>query len=105
MFPARSPVPPADEYRYGTSLRVFDVSAQIWKIVWVAPQTGTVYKLSGSFYDDGGVVLHGDPHDGEPTRWVFSEVTPGAFLWEGFVKDGPDSGWRLIQRMAAHRTT
>lgn len=103
VFPARSSVSPADGYRYGTSLRILDVSAEEWKIVWVAPHTGTVYKLSGSFSEDGGIELHGDPHDGEATKWIFAEVTRDAFLWEGFVKDDRERDWRLIQRMVAHR--
>jgi hypothetical protein len=102
VLPARPSAPPTDSYH--TLVRVFDQSQDLWKVVWVAPQFGTVYKLTGSFSDDGGVVLHGDPHDGEPTRWVFSDVTPNTFLWEGFVKDAPDSDWRLEQRMTAQRT-
>ncbi|MGB7859713.1 MAG: hypothetical protein WBM90_04390 [Acidimicrobiia bacterium] len=104
VFPAKSSAPPADGYRYGTTLRVLDESDNVWRVVWVAPQTGTVFKLSGAFSDDGGVVLVGDPHDGEPTKWVFSGVTPETFLWEGYVKDDQDSDWRLIQRMTAQRT-
>lgn len=104
VFPSRSTKPPADEHRYGTTLRIFDESRELWKVVWVAPQTGTVYKLSGVFSDDGGAVLQGDPHDGEPTKWVFSEVASGSFLWEGFVKDDPAGDWRMIQRMKAQRT-
>ncbi len=104
IFPARSSRPATGDYRLGTSLRVFDESSEMWKVVWVAPQSGTIYKLSGSFSDDGEVVLHGDPHDGEPTRWVFSAMTDERFRWDGFVKDEPEGDWRLIQRMLARRT-
>lgn len=104
VFPARSSGQPADDYRVGTSLRLFDESAEMWKVVWVAPQSGTIYKLSGSFSGDGGVVLTGDPQDGEPTRWVFSNVSDDRFRWDGFVKEEPGGEWRLIQRMAAQRT-
>ncbi len=104
VFPARADATQRDSYRYGTSLRVLDESQEIWRVVWVAPQAGTIYKLSGTFTDEGVVVLHGDPNDGEPTRWVFSDVTENGFLWEGWVKDASDSDWRLLQRMTARRT-
>ena len=84
-------------------MRVFDESNGIWKVVWVHPPSGTLNTYTGSFSDDGGVVLHNDP-DGVPTRWVFSDVTRTTFLWEGFTKDTPDSDWRMDQRMTGQRT-
>lgn len=102
VLPPRLSAPPTDAYH--TTLRVFDTSQDLWKIVWVAPQFGVVYKLTGSFSEDGSVALHGDPDEGDPTRWVFSDITANTFLWEGFTKDAPDSDWRLEQRMTAQRT-
>lgn len=103
IFPAQTQHESHADYRYGTSLRVFDEASEIWKVVWVAPQSGTIYKLSGIF-DNDGVVLNGDPHDGEPTKWTFSDMSNERFLWEGSVKEEPGSGWRLIQQMEARRT-
>lgn len=91
-------------HQFGTSLRLFDESAEIWKVVWVAPRSGTIYKLSGRFSEDDRVVLHGDAHDGEPTRWTFFDISESGFSWEGYVRDPPDTDWRLIQRMEARRT-
>ena len=62
-----------------------------------------MFKLTGVFSEDEAVVLNGDPNDGEPTKWIFSQVTDDSFLWEGFVQDDPSSEWRLIQRMTARR--
>ena len=85
-------------------MRVFDESHDLWKVVWVHPRSGTLNKYTGSFSDDGGVVLHNDPHEGDPTRWVFSDVTDNMFMWEGFTKDTPDGAWRMNKRMTAQRT-
>jgi len=76
----------------------------MWKVVWVAPQHGIVYKLSGSFNDEGSVVLLSDSGEKNPSKWVFSDVTENSFLWQGFTKDTPDGEWRLEQRMTARRT-
>ena len=89
---------------YHTLVRVCDPSENLWRVVWVAPHFGMVYKLTGSFSDDRGVVLYGDPHESEPSKWVFSDVAEDSFLWEGFIKDTPDSEWPPEQRMTARRT-
>lgn len=103
VLPPRPSAPLTDGYH--STLRVFDPSRDSWKIVWVAPQFAMVYKLTGSFSEDGSVTLHGDAdEDVDPTKWVFSNVTPDTFLWEGFTKDTPDGDWRMDQRMTAHRT-
>lgn len=103
VFPARSSTVDPSEYRYGTSLRIFDVASDLWRVVWIAPGSGTTFKLSGRFAADGSIVLVGDPHDGEPTRWTFTRVEDDSFLWEGRVRDSPANEWRLIQRMTATR--
>ena len=92
-------------YRYGTSIRVYDALGELWRVVWIAPQSGTVFKLTGVFSVDGAIVLNGDPNDGEPTKWIFSQVADDSFLWEGFVQGDPSREWRLIQRMTARRAT
>lgn len=104
VFPARSDDVEPAAYRLGTSLRVFDHGDAIWRVVWVAPQSGTIYKLSGRFTDDGTITLNGDPHDGEPTRWVFSDITATSFTWDGFVKEPGGGDWRLVQSMTATRS-
>lgn len=102
VLPSESSAPPSDGYH--TLLRVFDDASGRWKVVWVAPQFGMVYKLTGSVSEDGGVVLYSDPGEAVPSKWVFSDVTDDTFLWEGFTKDAPDGEWRLEQRMTAQRT-
>lgn len=103
VLPSQPTAPPTDGYH--TLLRVYDASQDMWKVVWVAPQYGIVYKLTGHFTEDGGVVLLSESGEEDPSKWVFSDVTDDTFLWEGFTKDTPEGGWRLEQRMTARRTT
>lgn len=102
VLPTQPNAPPSDGYH--TLMRIYDSSQDLWKVVWVAPLYGIVYKLSGSFTEDGGVVLLSDAGEDNPSKWVFSEVTENAFLWEGFTKGALDDEWRLEQRMTARRT-
>lgn len=86
--------------RVGTSLRFYDEEASMWRVVWINAETGTMYKLSGGLEGDR-IVLHGDPHDGEPTQWIFETITDDSFIWRGMVDEG--DGWRLLQLMRATR--
>ncbi len=90
------------DHRIGTSLRFYDFVAKTWRVVWVNPSSGTMYKLTGGKIEDE-IVLVGDPHDGEPTRWIFSEITDSYFLWRGVVSKDNGKGWQLIQEMRATR--
>ena len=101
-FPARSSTPPSRGYAHNVLIRVFDESQDLWKVVWTHPPSGTLNTYTGRFSDDGGVVLR-NTSDGEPTRWVFSEVTDDSFHWEGLTRDTPDGDWRMDQLMTGRR--
>ena len=91
-------------HKIGTSLRFYDPDASTWRVVWINPASGTMYKLSGGA-DGDRIVLDGDSHDGEPTQWVFEDLTESSFLWRGYVSDDDGASWRLIQEMRATRQT
>ena len=90
------------DHRVGTSLRFFDKDARTWRVVWINPSSGTMYKLAGGKIGDD-IVLVGDPYDGEPTKWIFSEISASFFLWRGLVLKDNEKTWQLIQEMRARR--
>ena len=89
-------------HKIGTSIRFYDHRAETWKVVWINPTSGQMYKLTGGKVDDE-IILDGDPHDGEPTKWIFSEITDRTFVWRGIVSDDGRATWRLIQEMQARK--
>ncbi len=90
------------DHRIGTSLRFYDFVAKTWRVVWISTANGTMYKLTGGKIEDE-IVLVGDPHDGQPTKWIFSEITDSYFLWRGLVSKDNGKTWKLIQEMQATR--
>lgn len=102
VFPALGSGELLATHRIGTSIRFFDGEADFWRVVWINPATGTMYKLSGGV-DGDRIVLDGDPHDGEPTQWIFDDITDSSFVWRGFVSDDERGTWRLVQEMRAER--
>jgi hypothetical protein len=90
------------KHRIGTSLRFYDSVSETWRVVWINPSSGTMYKLTGRKIENE-IVLVGDPSDGEPTKWIFSEIKDSSFLWRGLVSDDNRATWHLIQEMRARR--
>ena len=104
IFPALASIEEtvSPEHRIGTSLRFYDISAKTRRVVWISTSNGTMYKLTGGKIEDE-IVLVGDPHDGQPTKWIFSEITDSYFLWRGLVSKDNGKTWKLIQEMQATR--
>ncbi len=73
-----------------------------WKVVWINPTSGQMYKLTGGQVDDE-IIVDGDPHDGEPAQWIFSEITDRTFVWREVVSDDGRATWHLIQEMRARK--
>lgn len=91
---------PAREY--GTSIRMYDPESGIWQVSWFAPVHGVVVHLAGGREGDS-IVLEGTELDGTRCRWVFSEITPDAFLWRGYEAIDPGVQRPLVQQMQARR--
>jgi hypothetical protein len=85
----------------GTTVRHYDATADAWNVVWFGAVTGTLIRLAGRAAGDE-IVLEGDDVDGSPLRWVFSEITPASFRWQGFIADTADR-WRMEQQMFGER--
>jgi len=88
----------------GTTLRFFDIKARKWRIVWIAPSSGNVAKLTGGAVDDR-IVLEGVDADGSPFRWSFNDIGPNCFLWKGETSENRGQDWRLEQEMHLARQT
>ena len=86
----------------GSTMRLYDPSADIWHVVWFSPYGRTV-SLTGRAGDGGDIVQEGRRLDGRPVRWLFTEVTGESFRWLGYVSEDGGETWRLEQEMLARR--
>jgi len=88
--------------RYGTTLRVFDPTADAWRITWINPVSGATNHLVGRSVGED-IVQEGRNDDGALIRWTFSEITPRSFHWKGeSSRDG--KSWRLETEFFGKRT-
>jgi uncharacterized protein len=78
--------------RYGTTIRIFDRSDNIWRITWINPVTSKRNELSGR-RQRNRIVLDG--LDGaDRIRWTFNDITRDSFTWRG-EHQAADGSWTL----------
>jgi hypothetical protein len=88
---------------YGTTIRFYDAGIDAWRILWVDPIHANVQRFVARLRDGEIVQEEAAPEDGQPGRWIFSEITTVSFRWRS--ESSPDGGktWRLQQEMRVRR--
>ena len=101
--------PPLGEIRagapaveYGTTVRLYDESTDTWQVTWHAPVARKTVSLVARAVG-GEIVLDGRQRAGRPCRWVFSDITAGAFVWRGYESSDEGDTWFLDERMLVRR--
>ena len=102
--------PPLEEQRrtgepareYGSSFRMYDPRTDTWRVTWFAPVSGTIVDLTAR-RDGDGIRLEGVEPSGMLDRWIFSDITPDAFVWTGHESKDEGGTWPLVERMLARR--
>ncbi len=67
--------------RYGTTIRYFDSSSGLWRIVWINPVTCKQNELCGR-RDGNCISLEGRDGD-DVIRWSFNDIESSNFHWKG----------------------
>ena len=88
---------------YGSTFREWDGSIQAWRITWINP-AGDHREQQIGRWSGKDVVQVGTRADGTPTRWTFTEITPGSFHWLGEALNPDGKTWKLEGEFLAKRT-
>ena len=86
---------------YGTTIRVFDPVAKVWRAQWLNPVSGVHCTLIGRRVGDD-IVQMGFWQD-RPQRWRFCNITENAFFWQAHSLDDDGETWRLITEFRMQR--
>ena len=98
----RNPSTPANNNRYGTSIRIYDPKIDAWRVFWFNPVTSDRTELVGRKVGNT-IVQQSVAEDGSFTRWSFEDITTRSFTWRGeFSTDGGRT-WQLDAEFFAHR--
>jgi hypothetical protein len=93
----------APSHHYGTSVRCYDITQDLWHITWMQPYGGEFVHLTGHRIGER-IVQEGagtDPRRRE--RWSFADVTSNSFTWLGEVSFDDGLTWSLEQEMHGTR--
>jgi hypothetical protein len=71
-------------------------------VTWIPVRGGPVQTLIAR-QKGPEIVLEGSTPEGEPTEWIFSDVTPMSFRWRAVVRKGDGDPWRLTANMKMRR--
>lgn len=93
---------PREGNRYGASLRVYDAKRDEWHITWINPVTLAYNRLVGR--QQGEEIVQEGTDDGQPYRWIFSDITPNSFRWRAESSSDGGKTWRLDVEFFARRT-
>lgn len=82
---------------YGTTIRIYNPSTQAWDIFYGC--MGEATRLEATKADDKIVLTE---ITGKNMKWVFSNITADAFLWQRIEKQ-LDSQWKVMGEAIAKR--
>ena len=92
--PLRDSSPPQPGNRYGTTLRVYDAGIGAWRVIWNNPVSGAHDELTAR-RKGNDIVQEGRNQEGDPLRWVFTDITRDSFRWYGERSLDGGKTWRL----------
>ena len=82
------------ERSIGTSIRWFDETSRLWRVVFVNPRYGSFLSVEGGAEGDR-IVLRGRDDKGASLRWSFNDLRPDSFTWRGEISQDGGKTWRL----------
>lgn len=87
---------------YGTTLEFFDAARNRWTAIWIYPEKGMYYSVSGG-EAEGHIVLSGMDQDGLLQRWSNGEFRANSFVGRFDVSRDGGKTWRLVGINQMHR--
>ena len=80
--------------RYGTTLRFYDASNNLWRIHWFNPVSGAINQLFAKKVGEN-IVQEGKDGEGNLIRWSFVDIETNSFRWIGERSFDNGKSWKL----------
>ena len=90
------------ERRIGSTLRYYDPSIDLWRLVFLGATSGTFITLTGSSQGTD-ILIEGLDMDGSHLRWSFTEITSNSFHWIGLSSKDNVTWWKEQEMFAQRR--
>jgi hypothetical protein len=90
IAPALRDRKPGEQSRmYGTTLRVYDPTSDLWQITWIDPVRQAFNRMDGRKVGEDIVQEYRDAQ-GARCQWLFTEITAESFHW--IARESKDDG-------------
>ena len=86
----------------GTTIRVYDPSIDAWQSTWISAFRRSVQTFVARQVGEE-IVLESTTNDGNPERWIFSEIKPESFRWHSEETHDKGNTWVLTEEMRIRR--
>jgi hypothetical protein len=87
---------------YGSTLRVWDPEAKLWRVTWTSPSRQIVQKLVGRKV--GGDIVQWGFWNDRPQRWCFRRIRPDSYFWEAHCLADDGVTWDVQTEFELKRT-
>jgi hypothetical protein len=86
----------------GTTVRFYDPKIDAWRSTWIAPRQGAVKAFIGKQVRSE-IVLESKSAEGNPIKWIFSDITKDSFKWRAEETEDEGKSWTLYEEMKIRR--
>lgn len=80
---------------YGTTIEFYDGTRHCWTAMWIFPEKGMYYSLSGG-ETDGSILLLGRDQEGVLQRWSTGDFRQDSFVGRFEISKDGGKTWRLV---------
>lgn len=102
IVPSRHSSPdPNGVMEYGTTIRIYDPTTDVWHVSWNGPHRLRFVQLEGG--RDGHEILLIGSIGSQPTRWVFSDIGRSSFTWRNELSFDGGKSFLVVQHLTARR--
>jgi hypothetical protein len=86
----------------GTTVRFYDPEIDAWQSTWITPLDRVVKKFIGRKVG-GEIVLERYGNEGNPLKWIFSEIKRDSFRWRSEESKDGGKTWMVDEEMRIRR--
>jgi len=94
---------PSRGNRYGTSLRIFDSVAGVWRVYWFNPVVQRHLVMTAK-QEGKDLVQRGTAADGSEFRWIYTRIDTDHFRWRSETIDADGNAKTLVECEAVRRS-
>ena len=83
---------------FGTTIRFYNPKIDAWHSTWISPIKNIVQTFIARKVNED-IILEGKTEEGNPLKWIFSQITPNSFRWHSEETQDKGQTWKITEEM------